>query len=98
MGWPDWGRRWVGADFSEIEQRGIGQSIYDGVELSVRLDTGVGGGDVVVEEGFVGVEVAVEGVKGFREDGACEGEAFAVDGLGGDRGASKSKFLLIQPT
>ena len=55
------------------------------------------GGDVVVEEGFVGVEVAVEGVKGFREDGAGEGEAFAVDGLGGDRGASKSKFLLIQP-
>ena len=48
------------------------------------------GGDVVVEEGFVGVEVAVEGVKGFREDGAGEGEAFAIDGLGGDRGASKA--------
>jgi hypothetical protein len=86
----------VGTDFLEIEQRGIGRSFYDGVELSVRLDAGVGGGDVVVEEGFVGVEVAVEGVKGFREDGAGEGESFAVDGLGGDRGASKSKFLLIQ--
>ncbi len=80
----------MGTDFLEIEQRGIGRSFYDGVELSVRLDAGVGGGDVVVEEGFVGVEVAVEGVKGFREDGAGEGEAFAVDGLGGDRGASKA--------
>lgn len=42
VGWPDWGRRGVGADFLEIEQRGIGRSFYDGAELSVTLDAGVG--------------------------------------------------------
>lgn len=73
------GGAWWARAFLEIEQRGVGRSFYGGVELGVSLDAGVGGGDVVVEEGFVGVEVAVEGVEGFGEDGAGEGGAAAVE-------------------